>query len=124
MNSENFKSLRSFFRKPDKLFLLASQGVFPTLPIEQYDAMASTLYHAMVGYGTDVDTIFIIFKRIENAADIEKLNLAFGFRHFSPFSLSDLFPTDLRCWIKYSLDTSEIKYLNFILQEKGIPPFA
>lgn len=76
----------------------------------QYQNMADALYEAMDGMGTDEDTIYSVFYKMNNKADVLKLILIFGEKEGE----------NLPQWLHSDLNFSEISKINSILSTKNI----
>lgn len=89
---------------------LESQGVKKTYTQSQYNSMASQLYFAMKGIGTDEDVIYTVFGKMQNDLDVIALTNAYGVRD----------GYDLQGWLRGDLSSSEMGKVNTILANKGI----
>lgn len=82
-----------------------------TYPESDYTLMASTLYTAMDGAGTDESAIGRIFNKMQNRSDVLKLIQAFGVKDGE----------DLSQWLQGDLDAADMAtYVNDILSKKQI----
>lgn len=93
-----------------ELAALNVTGVKPTYTDASYKIAADKLYVAMKGMGTDEASIFEVFSKMKNDADMIKLELAFGVRD----------NYDLTAWLKGDLSAADIATLNQLLINKGI----
>ena len=75
----------------------------------EYNNMADSLFTAMKGLGTDTDTIYNIFYRMNNKADVLQLVVSFGVRKGE----------NLQQWMQGETKLS-ISKINNILATKGI----
>lgn len=93
------------------------------LPPLDYDAMASDLFNAMNGYGTNEALITETLKLLRNQNDWNKLNSAFGNKKISS-GRGNIFQSDfngnLVGALKNELSSSDINDINSILSSKGI----
>lgn len=85
-------------------------GESPTLSSATFNMLASKLYTAMKGVGTDEDTVYSVFGQLNNTADMYKLIAVFGTKDGET----------LDQWIRGDLSSWEIKKLNSLLASKGI----
>lgn len=93
---------------------LGASGVKASFSKSEYNTFANQLENAMAGSGTDENTIFKIFNKMENDLDILNLETAFGLRSSwgSNYDLSE--------WLRGDLGTTDMNKLNQILSGKGI----
>ena len=100
---------------------LLNQGEELTYPVSEYKTMADIIYSAgMDTFGTDEDTIYNVFERLQNNVDYLQLYKAFG-RRRAEFTVcwgNDC--PDLPTWLHTELNSSEIEHVNNILERKGI----
>lgn len=76
----------------------------------EYNSMASRIYAAVKGPGTDEETIYAQFNKLKTKADLLKLIAAFGTK--DEMTLSE--------WLADDLNNSEINKVNEILANAGI----
>lgn len=81
-----------------------------TLTPAQYATIASKLYRAMKGVGTDEDAIYDAISMLNTRSDLMYVITVFGSK--DGMTLSE--------WIADELSSSEIAHLNSILISKGI----
>lgn len=81
-----------------------------TITKTQAKTYADQLYTAMKGFGTDEDTIFTVFNRIETNDDLNLILSQFGIRD------NETLPQ----WLIGDLSSSDRRKLNQILAGKGI----
>ena len=75
-----------------------------------YSNMANALLGAMKGLGTDEDTIYSVFNRMETESDVRKLVASFGLQNGKT----------LQQWLLSELSKTEQAKLNALLETKGI----
>lgn len=85
-------------------------GETQTYTDAEYNAMASAIYTAMKGPGTDEEAAYAVLNKLKNNVDFLKLQTAFGIR--------DTY--DLNAWVQGDFNTSEIAQINNLLANKGI----
>jgi hypothetical protein len=89
----------------------------------QINKMANDIFNAMDGYGTDEDTILVIFQKVKTDSDFDALVRAFGSRTISSGSgnifVSD-FTGDLSSCLRDELSPSWIDDINAALQRNGV----
>lgn len=94
----------------------------PTYSPSQFYAFANRLEQAMFDIGTDEDSIYSVFRSLNNNADFLALKAAFGIRNYTggyvPGFLSD--DLSLDGWLAQELTSSETAEVNKILSNKGI----
>lgn len=96
---------------------LVAQGVKPTYPDSSYSQYANAIYSAGFNtIGTDENTIYDIFKKMQNDLDVAKLIAAFGEQRVE-FSFQSL---PLGAWLRTELSASEMQVVNKILSDKKI----
>ena len=81
-----------------------------TLTSSQYNTLASKLYAAMAGIGTDEEAVYDAFRNINTYSDLMQLMSVFG----SKDGLT------LREWLYDDLSASDINKINEILASKSI----
>lgn len=111
---------------------LAAQGVYPSYNGSQYETFSIALQEAMNGCGTDEDSIYQVFRQMQNKADVLALIKQFGVRYYQPCWITQAdayaiwmfndqaYGGNLNTWLSYDLNSSEIGQINSILQQKGI----
>lgn len=99
---------------------LQSQGQQKSYSASQYKTYADKLEYAMDGLGTDTDTIYAVFRKMNNTLDVIALEDAFGTRDGSDNLFGLLSGGDLAYWLRGDLSPSELNKLNSILSGKGI----
>lgn len=111
---------------------LAQQGITPTLSDLELESMSQAIVVAIDGCGTDEDTIFSVFDRLRNEADIRRFIIVFGVRYTQPCAASapisyavwlandKAFGGPLNVFLRYDLSDSDIAHINSILRSKGI----
>jgi len=104
------KGLSTGLGNTGELAALALSGIYPTYTNASYVLAADELYTAMKGWGTNETKVFNVFSKMNNNADMIKLDIAYGIRD----------KKDLRAWIKNELTASELQQLNSNLISKGI----
>jgi hypothetical protein len=89
----------------------------------KFKAMATKLFDAMDGYGTDFDMIKVVFNQLSNQSDFDSVFRAFGIRTISS-GKGNVFVTDFKGNLSGALynelSSGEINELNSILRNKGI----
>lgn len=89
----------------------------PTLSPTQLASMADQIEAAgLATLGTDEDSIFDVFSRLKNQADLDGLIVAFGERRIE-FTLAT---STLPAFLSSELSTSELEKLRKLLAQKGI----
>src|SRR3954464_3627343 len=68
----------------EELKQLQNQGINPTFSKSEFEAMAEALVEAMDGCGTDEETVYSVFRKLKNDADIRQLIASFGVRYYRP----------------------------------------
>lgn len=81
-----------------------------TLTQSQINTLASKIYTAMSGAGTDEEAIYDAFSTLSSYSDLQQLNKTFGVKEHMT----------LREWLRDDLSTSEINHINEILASKNI----
>lgn len=81
-----------------------------SLTTSQYNTIASKLYAAMAGMGTDEDAIYDAFRGINNYSDLMRVMQAFGSKD----------NMTLREWLYDDCGADEINKINEILASKNI----
>lgn len=81
-----------------------------SLTASQYNTIASKLYAAMAGMGTDENAIYDAFRSINNYSDLMRLMSAFGSKD----------NMTLREWLYDDCGAGEINKINEILASKNI----
>ncbi len=76
----------------------------------QFNTLASKLYMAMKGWGTDEDAIFNVFKALQSRSDVLQLSKVFGVRDGKT----------LEEYLYFDLDQEDIDKINNILASKAI----
>ena len=99
---------------------LEAAGLKATYTANQYKSMANNLFDAMDGFGTDTETIYTVFKKLQNDIDFIKLDAAFGVRTATDNLFGLMEAEDLSGWIKDDLSQTEITKLNNQLRNQGI----
>lgn len=111
---------------------LENLGILPTLYDTEYENFSQELVQAMNGCGTDEASIYSVFGKMANDADVLKLIQAFGVRYYQPcvwtspvsytlwLANDQAFGGGLPAWLGYDLDASEIAKVNSILRSKQI----
>lgn len=89
---------------------IAETGESPTLSSAKYQQLATAIYNACKGWGTDEEAIYNAFNQLNNTADYLKLESVFGLRDGH----------DLDWWMRSELQKRERRQLNEILSNKGI----
>jgi hypothetical protein len=94
------------------------QGMRPSYVDSQYKLFADTIYSAGfdVLFGTDEDSIYAVFRRMNNDLDVNKLIVAFGTRRIEFSTVS----SSLGAFLSSELDEKERGEINKILQAKNI----
>lgn len=117
-----WKSIKAFFtglagKAEDNAELanhIAQTGESVNLSASELSTMVNQLYTAMKGPGTDEETIYAVFKKCKNKADVLKLIAKFGTKD----------DKDLPTWIRSELSDTwpfkDLTKLNNILSDKGI----
>lgn len=85
-------------------------------PKSQYTTWANILESAMFKMGTDEDSIYNVFRKMNNDDDVKALITAFGSRRQE----LQLYSSTLGEWLTRELDESELTELNEILSNKNI----
>ena len=85
-------------------------GERTTLSSAKYSQLATSIYNACKGWGTDEDAIYNAFNQLNNTADYLKLESVFGLQDGH----------DLDWWMRSELSNRERRNLNEILSNKGI----
>lgn len=93
-----------------------AQGIKKTYLDSQYKQFAQRLETAMIGVGTDENSIFSVFKSMKNDLDVLALESAFGIRS----GRWQITGYDLGTWLTDELSSSDIQKLNSILTNNGI----
>ena len=89
----------------------------------QLSKMATDLFEAMDGYGTDYNTIFSNFQKIKTDADFDNLVTAFGTRTINSGTgniFVDDFKGDLSACLVDELDSTELAQINEILAKNAV----
>jgi len=101
-------------------------GVKPSggqLSSSQLIKMATDLFEALDGYGTNEETILSVFTKVKTNADFDNLVSAFGTRTISSGAgnvfVSD-FSGDLTACLRDELNSTEIAEINTLLQKNGV----
>lgn len=81
-----------------------------TMTNSQYNTLASKIYAAVKGTGTDEDAIFAAFEELSTRSDLMKLIDSFGRKE----------GMSLRDWLYDDLDEEDIVSINLILASKEI----
>ncbi len=81
-----------------------------TLTQSQINTLASKIYTAMDGAGTDEEAIYDAFSTLSSYSDLQQLNKTFGVKEHMT----------LREWLRDDLSTSDINHINEILASKNI----
>ena len=76
----------------------------------QYNSLASKLYTAVKGWGTDLDAVYAVFEAMFTRSDLMKLTAAFGVK-------DDM---TLYEWIHDDLNQRQIDHVNQILSARNI----
>lgn len=84
----------------------------------EYKLMASQLYTAMKGAGTDEDAIYRVCKKLQNADDWNAVVKAFGTKTSSNWVYS--FSGTLYDWLQDELNDKEMRKVNEILNPIGV----
>ena len=94
------------------------QGMRPSYVDSQYKLFADTIYSSGfdVLFGTDEDSIYAVFRRMNNDLDVNKLVIAFGSRRIE-FSTQT---ASLGGFLTSELDEKERGEINKILKAKSI----
>lgn len=100
--------------------VLQANGIKASYSDSTYKSMATKLFDAMDGYGTDEDVIFEQFDKLKNDVDFIKLDKAFGVRTASDNLFGMIEPTDLKGWIRDDLSPAMIANLNARLKSNGV----
>lgn len=100
--------------------MLQANGIKASYPDSTYKSMATKLFDAMDGYGTDEDVIFEQFDKLKNDVDFIKLDKAFGVRTASDNLFGMIEPTDMKGWIRDDLSPALIANLNARLKSNGV----
>ena len=89
---------------------MAETGERTTLTNAKFQQLATVIYGACKGWGTDEDAIYGAFYQLNNTADFLKLENVFGLRDGH----------DLDWWMRSELSPRDLRKLNEILANKGI----
>lgn len=81
-----------------------------TLTQSQINTLASKIYTAVSGAGTDEEAIYDAFSTLSSYSDLQQLNKTFSVKEHMT----------LREWLRDDLSTSEINHINEILASKNI----
>jgi hypothetical protein len=101
----------------NELEQLMAKGIKPSYPDSMYSQWSNAITSAGFNtFGTDEQTIYDIFKKMNNNADIAKLIIAFGEQRVE-FSLQSV---ALGAWLSSELNSSEMAVINKILSDKKI----
>lgn len=94
------------------------QGMRPSYVDSQYKLFADTIYSSGfdVLFGTDEDSIYAVFRKMNNDLDVNKLIVAFGTRRIEFSSQS----ASLGGFLTSELDEKEREEINKILKAKSI----
>lgn len=115
---------KELIEEKTEIQVLEKQGISPTYSNHEYNKWADDLEDAMAGFGTDIDTVYGVYGRMKNNADIIALERAFGLRlsDSTDFWLGGwgMAPTDLSDWLKGDLSHAELQSLNDQLERQGI----
>lgn len=82
----------------------------------QYIVFADKLYSAMIGFGTDEDSIYSVFRKMNTDDDVKQLIVAFGSKRIE-FTIGG---STLAEWLVTELSESEMTELNNILSQRNI----
>ncbi|MDR0602718.1 MAG: hypothetical protein LBG80_00265 [Bacteroidales bacterium] len=106
-----YNKLKSVFTSTKKeLTEELEKGTKLTYSDSEYQNMSDTLYSSMKGLGTDEESIYSVFYKMVNKADVLKLVLVFGIKESE----------NLSQWLKDDLSGSGISKINSILSSKNI----
>jgi hypothetical protein len=112
-----YVSYRIFTKKsPEEATLEASIQQLPvdttkvTVSTVDLNTLASQLYGAMKGVGTDEDAIFEVFNKIKSKDDLHALIRTFGIRD----------DEDLRLWLKGELSSDDLLVIKSIFDDLGV----
>ncbi len=89
--------------------VLSSMGIKPSYTQQFYTQEAKKIETAIKGAGTDETTVYAVFKRMKNDADLIELEKAFGIRE----------EADLSGWLYGDLEKYEIDLINTQLVLNG-----
>ncbi len=81
-----------------------------TMTPQQYNTLASKIYTAVKGLGTDEQALYDAFDKLSTRSDLMQLTSAFGTR--DNMTLAE--------WIADDCNANEIAHINSILASKGI----
>lgn len=90
-----------------------------SFPQQQYLLLASQIYTAMAGAGTDFDTVMRIFGSLKNLDDWNALVKAFGTKSVSKW-WGYSFEGTLIDWLTDELSSGEIDKVNQVLSKIGV----
>jgi hypothetical protein len=105
----------------DKLKELGALGIFPS-PGMNFQSLANEIVTAVDDCGTDEDTIYSVFRQLNNEADLYSLILSYGVSSYKGCFEGSYFGNVSRTLsqtIAAELDSSEKTYLNNILASHG-----
>jgi hypothetical protein len=111
---------------------LAQQGIKPTISNSQIDNIINSLVEAMNDCGTNEETVYNQFKKLNNTADVYALLKRWQIRYYRPCAVSNpisfakyqfnnkAFGGNLSTWLTYDMTATEIGKINKILSDKRI----
>lgn len=84
-----------------------------TFELSTYDSMANKIFEAVNRVFTDEDAVYSVFARLQSKDDLLQLIKVFGGRGWpSNKTLSQ--------WLYWAMNTSEINYINSILERNSV----
>lgn len=98
---------------------LKKKGMTLSYSLYNYKSDAEVLLNAMGRLGTDEDSIYRVFSKMNNDLDVSELFKQFG-THLYAISPVNFQYLDLNGWISEELDNKEIAKLNQILANNNI----
>jgi hypothetical protein len=102
---------------------LYNQGIKQTIPNVQLESLASEIKQAFDGCGTDTNTLYRSFEKLQNEADLQALIKIYGVRKYDACNWAMDFgdkQLNLSSSIIDECSSSEVSKINAILGKRGI----
>lgn len=122
-NADKNSALQQKKYATDEIKNLYNQGIKQTLSNSQLESICQVLAQAFDGCGTDNNTVFNEFDKLQNEADMQSLLKMYGVRKYDGCNWEgDFYDKNLSLSgaISSEMNTTQIKKINSILGKKGI----